>query len=98
MIFLGVFTLGFNWWGNAFGSLLARMERFGKKYKLRWITKHNPTAIAYTTALEAVWEPTKLSRPSTDLLSEAFVRLDRELLWGMSRQLVINVLKKVSKS
>ena len=77
---------------------MARVERFGKKYKLRWITKYNPSCVAYTTALEANWEPTKLSRTSTDSLSEAFVKLDRELEWGMSRQLIINVLKKVSIS
>jgi hypothetical protein len=62
LIFFVVFALGFNWWGNAMGWVLGKMERFGKKYKLRWITKYNPHCIAYTTALEAVWEPTKLSR------------------------------------
>ena len=79
------FALGFNLWGNAFGWIMSKMERLGKKYKLRWITRYNPTCVAYTTALEANWEPKRLSRQSTDSLSEAFVKVDRELEFGFSR-------------
>ena len=35
--------------------------------------------MAYQTAIETTWEPTKLSRVSTERLGEMFVRLDRDL-------------------
>ena len=82
--------------GNGGGFISARIERSSRKYKKRWLYRYNPHCITYTTALETVWEPTKLSRPSTERLSETFVRLDRELEYGVSRQLIIDALKKVS--
>ena len=36
-IFLAVSTWTFNAWGNGLGAICAKMERMGKKYKLRWI-------------------------------------------------------------
>ena len=75
----------FTLWGNAFGFVTARMERTYRKYKKRWLYRYNPSCITYTTAIETTWQPKRLSRPSTDRLSEMFVKLDRELEYGMSR-------------
>jgi hypothetical protein len=51
--------------------------------------------MAYQTALDNSWEPTKLSRVSTEKLSDMFVKLDRELKHGVSRRLVYDVLVKM---
>jgi len=52
--------------------------------------------MAYQSALENSWEPKKLSRVSTEKLSEMFVKLDRELKHGVSRRLVLDVLLKMN--
>jgi hypothetical protein len=96
ILFLGLFVYLGNIWGNAFGFITARFERSYRKYKKRWITRYNPSCITYTTALETTWEPKRLSRQSTERLSELFVRLDRELEHGMSRQLIVETLRQVS--
>lgn len=83
-------------WGNGMGSIFAKFERLFKKYKLRWIARYNPDVIAFTTARETQWEPEALSRHSTERLGEAFVRIDRELPHGFSRELIIYVMKEVS--
>lgn len=48
--------------------------------------------MAYQTALDNSWEPKQLSRVSTEKLSEMFVKLDRELKNGVSREIVTDVL------
>ena len=85
----------FNYWGNLLGLASSRIERVFKKYKKRWIYKYNRTAMTYATALETRYEPTKLSRPSTDRLSALFVKIDRELEYGLSRQLLADCLVKM---
>lgn len=96
LFWISVFVYCAGIWGNALGFLTARWERSFRKYKKRWILRYNPEAITYTTALETTWEPARLSRPSTERLSELFVRLDRELEYGMSRQLILDTMKHVS--
>lgn len=93
-IFL-VVTLGglFNYWGNLLGLGTSKIERQYRKYKKRWIFRNNPSLITYDTALETLYEPKNLTRPSTNILSEQFVRIDRELEHGVSRQLVIDSLE-----
>jgi hypothetical protein len=95
ILFIGLFVYMFNIWGNGFGFFAARMERSYRKYKKRWLTRYNPHCITYTTAIETTWEPKRLSRPSTERLSELFVRLDRELEHGVSRQLILDSLREV---
>ena len=51
--------------------------------------------MAYQSALDNSWEPKKLSRVSTEKLSDMFVKLDRELKHGVSRKLVQDVLVKM---
>ena len=96
LFFLGLFIYAFHVWGNGLGFFTARIERSYRKYKKRWLARYNPHCITYTTALETTWEPKRLSRPSTEKLSELFVRVDRELEYGMSRQLILDALREVS--
>jgi len=98
ILFMGLFVYMFNIWGNAFGFVTARFERSYRKYKKRWITRYNPSCITYTTAIDTTWQPKRLARQSTERLSELFVKLDRELEHGMSRQLIVETLKQVSKT
>ena len=51
--------------------------------------------MTYASALETRYEPVKLSRPSTDKLSQLFVKLDRDLEYGLSRQLVADCLVRM---
>lgn len=88
-------TLG-TYWGNLLGMAGDRITRFGKKYKKRWIYKYNRPALTYPTALETRYEPAKLSRASTDKLSQLFLKIDREMEEnGFSRQLVADCLIKM---
>merc|ERR1719469_457022 len=48
--------------------------------------------MTYTTALDTRYVPARLSRPSTEKLSQLFIRLDRELENGFSRGLVADTL------
>ena len=75
----------FNYWGNLLGIATSRLERVFKKYKRRWIFRHNREAMSYASAIETRFEPEKLSRESTDKLSQVFVRVDREMEHGFSR-------------
>lgn len=93
--YLLLIYLTFQYASGVFGFFTARVERSYRKYKKRWIQKYNPHIITYTTALETAYEPEKLSHYSTERLSEAFIKVDRMLKHGVSRQLIINVLSKV---
>jgi hypothetical protein len=79
-------------WSNVviFGS--AKLERSFKQFKQGQILKYSPWCMGPATAIETMWEPTSLSRQSTEQLGELFVRLDRELKEGVSRQLIEKVL------
>ena len=87
-------TLGslFSYWGNLLGLATSKLERVFKKYKRRWIFKYNRPAMTYQTTLETRYEPERLSRASTEKLSQLFIKLDRELEYGFSRGLVADTL------
>ncbi len=51
--------------------------------------------MTYATAIETRYEPSRMSRVSTEKLSQLFVKLDRELENGFSRQLVADTLMKM---
>lgn len=96
-VFLIIAVATFNFWGNAFGLLSAKIERTYKKYKKRWITRYNPECITYQSALDTMYEPKALSRGSTERLCELFIRVDREMQHGFSRQLIADALKAMEK-
>lgn len=74
-----------------------RRQRAINKYKRRWLTRFNPEAITYQTAIDtSYYRPQKLQREAAEKLGETFIRVDRELKNGFSRQLIINVLSRVS--
>jgi hypothetical protein len=64
------------------------MEKSFKKYKKEFITKTSPSCMAWQSAYDSLWEPKTISRVSTEKLGELFVNLDRELVGGVSRQLL----------
>jgi hypothetical protein len=98
IFFAGLFFYLFNFWGNALGFASSRIEKSYRKYKKRWLVRYNPHCITYMSAIETTWEPKRLSRQSTERLSEAFVKFDREMEHGMSRQLILDTLRVVSDS
>jgi len=75
----------FNYWGNVLGLGASRLERVFKKYKKRLIYKYNRLELTFESAYETLYEPARMSRPSTDKLSQLFLRIDRELEHGFSR-------------
>ena len=85
----------FNFTGNLLGFSMARIERSLKKYKKQWILKKNPKIMSYQTAIDTLYEPKTISSYNTDKLSESFIKYDRLLKYGFTRQLLINVLTKV---
>ena len=91
---LFMFFVAFNFIGNAVGFFLARLERSGRKQKKNLIFSKNPTLLSYPTAIDTLYEPSKLSTQSFEKLGDAFLRLDRQLKDGMSRLLILTVLKK----
>lgn len=93
-LYLFLFILAFNFFGNAVGFLLARMERSARKYKKLWIMDYNPAIMSYHTAVDTLYVPMKLSQQSTDKLGEIFLRLDRQLKDGVSRGLLIKALRQ----
>jgi hypothetical protein len=97
-LYLFLIFLGFNFIGNIFGFLAARLERSTRKYKRQWILSTNPAVMSYQSAVDTLYEPKKLSQPSTERVSEAFLRVDRLLKDGFSRLLIIKVFEEVSYS
>ena len=67
---VGSFAALFNYWGNILGMGTSKVERTYRKYKKRWIFRNNPSLITYDTALETLFEPVHISRPSANQLSE----------------------------
>ena len=94
-LYIFLFALSFNYIGNVFGFIFARLERSARKYKKDWILKYNPNIMSYQSALDTTYEPIKLSQDSTDKLSEAFLKTDRLLKEGVSRLIILRVLDKV---
>jgi hypothetical protein len=67
------------------------------KYKRRWLARFTPQAVFYQTAIEAAYvKPEKLTREQADRLGAMFIEADRRLSHGCSRQLVVNILNRVS--
>lgn len=92
---LGVAYAGFGYWGNPVGMIAAKLERTNKKYKKRWMLRYCPESYTYPSAMETTWQSSKLSRPSQDILSDMFVKIDREMKHGFSRQLIVDALQKM---
>eukprot|EP00347_Sterkiella_histriomuscorum_P002333 403368555 len=90
--YLGLFVLAFNYLANFFGFVFARWERSARKYKKQYIAKKMPTVMGYQSAFDTLYQVQNLSQQSTDRLSEAFIKADRQLKNGFSRQLLINIL------
>ena len=86
----------FQYWGNLFAKMGAWLRKFYRKYQARWRQRFNPTSIIYQSAKDTCWKPERLQTESTLRLSAQFVRLDRELDNGFSRQLALDVLTQVS--
>ena len=69
------------------------------KYKRRWLTRYNPQAIIYQTAIDASYfYPARLTEDAQEKLGRAFNKVDSQLKNGFSRQLLINILARVRKS
>ena len=83
-------------WASIRSFFNSRSERLLNKYKRRWISKYNPHAILYSTPAEFNYAPAKLSKESVEVLGAVYVKGDRLLKNGFSRQLTINILTKVS--
>jgi len=74
-----------------------RRLRAINKYKRRWLTRFTPETVTYQTAIDtSYYTPAKLNKETADRLGEAFVRVDRQLKNGFSRQLIVNILARVS--
>ena len=76
-------------------TFTSRFRRSLNKYKKRWISRYNPSAVTYPTAFETTWKSELLSQSTTSKLSKMFVRLDGELKFGVSRQLVLDVFERM---
>lgn len=94
---VGVLACSFTLWGNVIIFTSSKLERTFKRYKKDFILKTSPWCMGWQSALDTQWEPSQLSRRSTDKLGELFVKADRELNGGVSRQLIADVLASVSE-
>lgn len=88
-LYLFLFILAFNFLGNVVGFFLARLERSARKYKKQWILGYNPSLMTYSTAMDTMYVPMKISQQSTDRLGELFLRIDRDLKEGVTRGLLV---------
>jgi hypothetical protein len=70
------------------------------KFKRRWLTRFNPDAISYQTAIDAAYFKPEhaFSQQAADMLGDAYIKVDRQLKHGFSRQLIINILTRVSNT
>ncbi len=93
-LYIFAFFIAFNFIGNFCGFIVARLERSARKYKKIAIKKYNPSLITYQTAVDTMYEPMKMSSASADKITETFLRLDRQLMDGMSRLLIIQAFKR----
>lgn len=91
-----LFFISFNLIGNIFGFIIARAERSIRKYKKQWIFNKNSSLLTYPSAVDTLYEPQTISSPSTEKISESFLKYDRLLKDGMSRLFIIRVLETVS--
>lgn len=91
-LYLFLFILAFNFLGNVVGFFLARLERSARKYKKQWIMGKNPSLITYSTAMDTMYVPMKISQQSTDRLGDLFLRIDRDLKEGVSRGFLVKAL------
>ena len=92
LVILGAY---FSYWGNIVGIATSRVERVFKKHKKRLTFKHWHSYMTEPNAMATLYEPKRLSRQSTDKLSNLFVQIDRELQHGFSRQFVADCLIKM---
>ena len=96
ILFVAVVGAYFSYWGNLVGIATSRIERVFKKYKKRLTFRYNHDAMTEPNAIATLYEPKRLSGQSTDKLSKLFVKIDRELQHGFSRQIVADCLIKMN--
>ena len=74
--------------GNAFCFVLSSWERSLKRQRKSFVTNNYPDCIALKCAFETEYEPQKLSRRSTTLLSDKFIEVDRKLKKGFTNEVL----------
>lgn len=84
------FNRTYNWF-------IYKRYRVARKYQIRWMHKYNPDRIVYATAVENLIVPKKITQDNFYKLSNTFIQVENMLLYGVSRQLIINVLMKLEK-
>ncbi|CAI2372964.1 unnamed protein product [Moneuplotes crassus] len=76
---------------------ITKRYKVKKKYYNRWMHKFNPERVVQMTALETLHKPKKISTENFEKLGKVFIEVENQLLYGVSRQLIINTLVKLDK-
>lgn len=67
------------------------------KYQKRWILRFNPDKFIYPAAGDNLRLPRAITEENYMKLGRVFIEVERQLLFGVSRQLIINVLMKMER-
>lgn len=71
--------------------------KVGKKYYKRWMYRHNPERVVLKSAVDNIIMPQKITPLNFEKIGRAFIEVENQLLYGVSRQLIINTLTKIEK-
>ena len=77
--------------------MITKRYKIKKKYYYRWMYRHNSERVPQKSALDNLIMPKKLTKENYFKLGNAFIQVDNMLLYGVSRQLIINTLTKMEK-
>ena len=66
-----------------------------KKYQIRWMSRYNPTQFVHPSSLDAAYKPEKLSQENTVKLGKMFVEVDKQMKYGVSRQLIVETFEQM---
>ena len=74
--------------------VISKRHKTRKKYENRWTLKYSPEQYKYQTAVKTVFKPSVITPENFEKLGKIFVEVDQVMLYGVSRQLIINSVKK----
>jgi hypothetical protein len=76
---------------------VTRRAKLGEKYEIRWMHRYSPDLRVYSTASYNLYLPSKITLDNYEKLAKVFIEVDNQLLYGVSRQLILNVLNKMER-
>jgi len=96
LVILGLLVY-YDCYNRTINWIVNKKFRVIRKYEIRWMHKYNPESRVMETAVENLQLPKNITQKNYYKLAKVFLEVENQMLYGVSRQLIINVLNKMER-